>query len=196
MRQLVQELGAGLFAAFDLALPYDQNIDSHDADSILDRTAGGGRLQSAASTSGREQSTLISKRRTDDMRRELRQTIAQGASLTMPCISPEAMLMIQQYYALLRQQSSSYGQPSSVMDPGSYTVASLLRMATACARLHMRNDVTTMPDAVLAIYLLQESLRAKVSLAVLLVYSIDENVLQCIKAACIGVDSTAGLKHW
>ena len=164
IQQSVNDLGPGLFCAFDLILPHADSGDSAASeaciDSMLDRTA---RDQAAAAvTSVREQGTGAVCSRRQEMGVELRQRVAQGASMAMPCITPEAMMMIQRYYALLRQQGQGYGQAASLVDAGSHTVASLLRMATACARLHQRNDVMTMPDAVLAIYLLQESMRAKV----------------------------------
>ncbi len=165
IQRSVNDLGPGLFCAFDLILPHADSDDSDAAeayvDSILDRTA---RDQAAAGvTSSREQGTGNVCSRGKEMGAELRQRVAQGASMAMPCITPEAMMMIQRYYALLRQQGQGYGQAASLVDAGTHTVASLLRMATACARLHLRNDVITMPDAVLAIYLLQESMRAKVT---------------------------------
>ncbi len=165
IQRSVSDLGPGLFCAFDLMLPHAHSDDSDAAeactDSILDRTA---RDQVAAAvTSGREQGTGAICCRGKEMGAELRQRVAQGQSMAMPCMTPEAMMMIQRYYALLRQQGQGYGQASSLVDAGTHTVASLLRMATACARLHLRNDVITMPDAVLAIYLLQESMRAKVT---------------------------------
>ena len=148
----VQEVGPSLFSAFDLVLSHDHGTRSEDyVDSILDRSA----RQGAAGVSSRGAGTTR-----DGTSKDLRQQIAQGASMAMPCVSSQAMATIQQYYALLRQQGGQ--QPGSVMDAGTRTVASLLRMATACARLHMRNDVILMPDAVLAIYLIQESMKAKV----------------------------------
>jgi len=163
IQRSVSDLGPGLFCAFDLMLPHAHSGDSDAAeacvDSILDRTARG-QLASGVS-SGREQADTVSSRR-EEMGAELRQRVAQGASMAMPCITPEAMMMIQRYYALLRQQGQGFGQAASLVDAGTHTVASLLRMATACARLHLRNDVIMMPDAVLAIYLIQESMRAKV----------------------------------
>lgn len=164
IQRCVSDLGPAFFCAFDLILPHADSDDSDASeaciDSILDRTA---RDQAAAGvTSGREQGTGAVCSRGKEMGAELRQRVAQAASMAMPCITPEAMMMIQRYYALLRQQGQGYGQAASLVDAGTHTVASLLRMATACARLHLRNDVMTMPDAVLAIYLLQESMRAKV----------------------------------
>ncbi|DBA91718.1 TPA: hypothetical protein ACH3X1_003314 [Trebouxia sp. C0004] len=159
----VCDLGPALFCAFDLMLPHAHSGDSDVAeaciDSILDRPARG--HQAAGVTSGRELGTGSVCSRRMEMRAELLQRIAQGASMATPCITPEAMMMIQRYYALLRQQGQGFGQAASLMDASTHTVASLLRMATACARLHLRNDVMTMPDAVLAIYLLQKSMRAK-----------------------------------
>ena len=164
IQRSINDLGPALFCAFDLILPHADSDDSDAGeaciDSILDRTA---RDQAAAGvTSGREQGTGAVCSRRQEMGAELRQRVAQAASMAMPCITPEAMLVIQRYYALLRQQGQGYGQAASLVDAGTHTVASLLRMATACARLHLRNDVIAMPDAVLAIYLLQESMRAKV----------------------------------
>ena len=165
IQRSVSDLGPILFCAFDLILPYAHSGDSDAGegciDSILDRTARN--QPTAGVSSGREQGAGSVCSRGKEMGAELRQRVAQGASMAMPCITAEAMMMIQCYYALLRQQGQGYGQAGSLVDAGTHTVASLLRMATACARLHLRNDVMTMPDAVLAIYVLQESMRAKVA---------------------------------
>lgn len=164
IQRSVSDLGLSLFCAFDLMLPHAHSGDSDAAeaciDSILNRTT---RDQPAAAVnSGREHATGSVCSRRKDKGAELRHRVAQGASMAVPCITPEAMMMIQCYYALLRQQGQGCGQAATLVDAGTHTVASLLRMATACARLHLRNNVMAMPDAVLAIYLLQESMRAKV----------------------------------
>ncbi|DBA93225.1 TPA: hypothetical protein ACH3X2_003521 [Trebouxia sp. C0005] len=163
IQRSVSDLGLSLFCAFDLMLPHAHSGDSDAAeaciDSILNRTT---RDQPAAAVnSGREHATGSVCSRRKDKGAELRHRVAQGASMAVPCITPEAMMMIQCYYALLRQQGQGCGQAATLVDAGTHTVASLLRMATACARLHLRNNVMAMPDAVLAIYLLQESMRAK-----------------------------------
>ena len=167
MQRTMQDMGVSLFNAFDLVLSHGHGNTAHDQDniieSILDRAASHrpDSAASAAASATRRQAAQNGSRK-EGVSRELKQRVAQGSSMTMPCIGPEAMMMVQQYYALLRQQSHGDGQLVSGMDAGSHTVASLLRMATACARLHMRNDVIAVPDAMLAIYLLQESMKAKV----------------------------------
>ena len=165
MQGALQHMGFNLFTAFDLALALDP--DSLVADScmdvLIDRQASShaasshtsGRVSSASSSSSIASSTR------SITRQQLRQHMGEAASLPAPCISPCAVMMIQHYYALLRQQSPMQG-PTAAAAVGTHTVASLLRMATASARLHMRHDAMAMPDAVLAIYMLQESLKAKV----------------------------------
>ena len=164
MQGALQDMGFSLFAAFDLALAVDHDnlVTDSCMDILIDRQASShaasshvpGRGISACSSS----SSASSNR--SITRQQLRQLIGEAASLPPPCISPRAMMMIQHYYAILRQQSPMQGPSAAAV--GTHTVASLMRMATASARLHMRNDAMAMPDAVLAIYMLQESLKAKV----------------------------------
>lgn len=166
MQGAMQDMGFSLFAAFDLALALepDSLVTDSCMDTLMDRQASShaasshapGRGNSASSSS----SSIASSKRSV-ARKQLRQQIGDAANLPEPCISPHAMMMIQHYYALLRQQSPMQG-PTAAGAVGTYTVASLLRMATASARLHLRHDAVAMPDAVLAIYMLQESLKAKV----------------------------------
>lgn len=162
----MQDMGISLFAAFDLALAVGPSsvITESYMDSLIDRQANG----HAASSQVPWQidsvcsSSSSASRKLGVDRQQLRQQIGRAASLPLPCISPGAVMMIQHYYALLRQQSQTQGSAAAV---GTHTVASLVRMATASARLHMRNDAMAMPDAVLAIYMLQKSLKAKVCLS-------------------------------
>ena len=164
MQGAVQDMGHSLLTAFDLTVAYDHdNIMTEDyMDRVLDRQAG----KDAASCVTRQgtPSCIGSGRGSSSsrgaVRRRSRQTIAEAADLPLPCISSDAMMIIQQYYALLRQQC--HGQTHTMLDVGTHTVAGLLRLASACSRLHGRNDVEAMPDAVLAIYMLQQSLKAKV----------------------------------
>ena len=164
IQQSAQHLGAGLFAAFDLVLPHSNDAESHDTDdyldSILDRTACQGD-QSHMSMSGR-QSQPDGNATRQQASMMLKGRLAKSVGMPMPCISSEALMMMQCYYALLRQQHQAVGTEVPGMAPGTYTVTTLMRMASASARLHLRQDVTTMPDAVLAIYMLQKSMKAKV----------------------------------
>ena len=178
----VHDMGPDLFSAFDLVLSQlhsgGSDVSDGCTDRILHRAAGHEMPpQAAALSSGSRAAAGSHGGIREQSRRQLRVRVAQGNGMPMPCISPAAMVMIQRYYALLRQQSPGYGQGEGAMEAGPHTLASLLRMATACARLHMRNDVTTMPDAILAIYLLQESMRAKVHvLSYRLLCSCDTNL--------------------
>lgn len=178
----VHDMGSDLFSAFDLVLSPTHsggsNVSDGCTDRILNRVARHELSpQAAALISGSEAAAGSGGGIREQSRRQLRVRVAQGSGMPMPCISPAAMVMIQRYYSLLRQQSPVYGQGEGAMEAGPHTLASLLRMATACARLHMRNDVTTMPDAILAIYLLQESMRAKVHMLFYrLLYSWDINL--------------------
>ena len=166
MQGAMQYMGFSLFAAFDLALAVDH--DSLVTESCMAILTDKQTSSHAASShdpvrgisacSSSSSSRACSKR--SITRQQLRQLVGEAASLPPPCISPRAMMMIQHYYALLRQQSPMQGPSAAAV--GTHTVASLLRMATASARLHMRSDAMAMPDAVLAIYMLQESLKAKV----------------------------------
>lgn len=166
LQQSAQHLGPNLFAAFDLVLPHSLgNAESctTDAymDSMLKRTAHQD-VQSQTSVSGSNvQAEKDGKREQERMM--LKQRLMQSAGMPLPCISSRALMMMQSYYALLRQQHQALGSDVTGMSPGTYTVATLMRIASASARLHMRQDVVTMPDAVLAIYLLQKSMKAKVS---------------------------------
>lgn len=165
--QAMQDMGFRLFIAFDLALAVDHNslVTESYMNSLINRQASShaasshvpGQAVSACSSS----SSIRASSKRSIAKQQLRQQIGEAVSLPMPCISPRAMMMIQHYYALLRQQSPMQ-EPTAAAAVGTHTVASLLRMATASARLHMRNDAMAMPDAVLAIYMLQESLKAKV----------------------------------
>lgn len=165
MQGAMHDMGFRLCAAFDLALAVHNNslVTESYMNILIDRQASSraasshvpGQGVSACSSSSR----ASSKRSV--AKQQLRQQIGEAASLPMPCISPRAMMMIQHYYALLRQQSPMQ-EPTAAAAVSTHTVASLLRMATASARLHMRKDAMAMPDAVLAIYMLQESLKAKV----------------------------------
>ena len=164
-QKATQHLGAGLYAAFDVVLPHNRSTDSQDAhaymDSILSRMAHKAGQSGAAAVAGRlnaKQSNINNMQ----IGVLLRQRLAQSANLPVPCISPEALTMLQNYYALLRQQHQGHESDVSGISPGTYTLASLVRMASASARLHMRQGVNAMPDAVLAIYLLQQSMKAKV----------------------------------
>lgn len=163
MQGAMQNMGFSLFAAFDLALAVDHDslVTESYMNILIDRQAS----SHAASSSAPGQGVSASSSRASSIRsiakQQVRQQIGEAASLPMPCISPRAVMMIQHYYALLRQQSAVQG-PTAAAAVGTHTVACLLRMATASARLHMRNDAVAMPDAVLAIYMLQESLKAKV----------------------------------
>lgn len=161
MQGAMQDMGTSLFAAFDLTLAVDHESLMTDSfmSTITDRQASshaacrhqpGG----ASSTCSR----ASNKRKV--ARQQVKRHCGKAASLPMPCVCADAMKMIQHYYALLRQQSATQGPTGTAV--GTHTVASLLRMATASARLHMRNDAMAMPDAVLSIYMLQESLKAKV----------------------------------
>ena len=167
MQAALHDMGISLFNAFDLALVYDHDsISTHDyMDSILNRQASSGARSTAvavSASSSRVSSTSSISRRREAVKQQLKQTIARATAMPMPCIAADAMLMIQQYYALLRQQGQGQGQGHAALDVGTHTVASLLRLTTASARLHLRNDVQAMPDAVLAIYMLQQSLKDKV----------------------------------
>lgn len=164
MQGAMQDMGFSLFAAFDLALALDPDslVTESCMDTLIDRQASS-HAASSSHVAGRGSSASSSRSsgKRSVVRQQLRQQIGDAASLPAPCISPRAVMMIQHYYALLRQQSPMQG-PTAAAAVGTHTVASLLRMATASARLHMRHDAVAMPDAVLAIYMLQESLKAKV----------------------------------
>ena len=164
MQGAIQDMGLSLFATFDLALTVDHDslVTESYMNILTDRQASSHAASSRApgqGVSAGSSSRASSKRSV--AKQQQRQQICEAASLPMPCISPRAVMMIQHYYALLRQQSAMQG-PTAAAAVGTHTVACLLRMATASARLHMRNDAVAMPDAVLAIYMLQESLKAKV----------------------------------
>lgn len=165
MQGALQDMGIGLFAAFDLALAVDHDSLMTDSfmSSIINRqasshTASSSRQAGGASSSSSSRASSCTR---GIARQQLKQQIGKAASMPLPCIAADAMKMIQHYYALLRQQSMAQG-PTGSTAVGTHTVGSLLRMASASARLHMRNDAIAMPDAVLAIYMLQESLKAKV----------------------------------
>ena len=159
-----QDMGHSFLTAFDLTLACDHGgIMTEDyMDSILSRQAS--KEASSSNVTGQGTSSCDSSSSGSSsrkaVRQRLRQTIHKAADLPLPCISPDAMMMIQQYYALLRQQC--HGQAHTALNVGSHTVAGLLCMASASARLRGQNDVEAMPDAVLAIYMLQLSLKAKV----------------------------------
>ena len=161
MQGAVQDMGIGLCTAFDLGLAVDHDSLMTDSflNSVINRQASS-HAASAPCQTGRANATCSSRASSERgiAKQQLKQQMGKAASMPLPCIAADAMKMIQHYYALLRQQSCAQG--SSAV--GTHTVASLLRMAAASARLHMRNDAMAMPDAVLAIYLLQESLKAKV----------------------------------
>ena len=165
MQGAMQDMGFSLFAAFDLALAVDHDslVTESYMNVLIDRQASSHAASSRAPGQGVSASSSSSRAssKRSIAKQQLRQQIGEAASLSMPCISPRAVMMIQHYYALLRQQNAMQG-PTAAAAVGTHTVACLLRMATASARLHMRNDAVAMPDAVLAIYMLQESLKAKV----------------------------------
>ncbi|KAL3137712.1 hypothetical protein ABBQ38_004979 [Trebouxia sp. C0009 RCD-2024] len=173
MQGALQDMGIGLFAAFDLALAVDHDSLMTDSfmSSIINRqasshTASSSRQAGGASSSSSSRASSCTR---GIARQQLKQQIGKAASMPLPCIAADAMKMIQHYYALLRQQSMAQG-PTGSTAVGTHTVGSLLRMASASARLHMRNDAIAMPDAVLAIYMLQESLKAKIMLDMLDVF--------------------------
>lgn len=163
MQGAMQNMDIGLFTTFDLALAVHHGSLMTDSfmSSVINRQASG----IAAATHQPGGASLSCSSRASGKggiaRQQLKQQTGKAASMPLPCIAADAMKMIQHYYALLRQQSTAQ-EPTSSTAVGTHTVASLLRMATASARLHMRNDAMAMPDAVLAIFMLQESLKAKV----------------------------------
>ena len=169
--QLVQdaekELGLGLVKSFDLlhVCNFEPKLQHDSAQStaatndtvpsnILQRVphTAAARVRHAAATQSRIGNATA-------LQHALMHRVSVSASMQNPIVTEEAMTMIQEYYAFIRQ---SIGQRSSYRDVGPHTAISLLRMASACARLHSRHDVLPMPDVVLAVYLLQESLKAQV----------------------------------
>lgn len=169
--QIVQdaerELGLGLVKAFDLLhccnLEPELQPDNGHSTAATSGTIPSNILPRPVSTAaarfrhtGATQSTAGNA---TTLQHALTYRVSASASMQNPAVTEEAMTMIQEYYAFIRQ---NIGQPSSCRDVGPHTVVSLLRMASACARLHARHDVLPMPDVVLAVFLLQESLKAQV----------------------------------
>lgn len=74
-------------------------------------------------------------------------------------VVPEASQLLQEYYLHLRQDS---GSAFAEQDVNVAAMRSLVRLASACARLHHRAAVLPFPDAVLAIKLLDQTLAIKV----------------------------------
>ena len=162
-----RELGLGLVKAFDLLhfcnLGPELQHDSAQSTAAIRGTMPSSILQRPATTAaarfrhtGATQSTAGNA---TTLQHALMHRVSASASMQPPTVTEEAMTMIQEYYAFIRQ---NIGQASSCRDVGPHTVVSLLRMASACARLHARHDVLPMPDVVLAVFLLQESLKAQV----------------------------------
>lgn len=170
--QMVQhaekDLGPALMKPFDVLLICDEDPEwgadnSSSSSASMQHTAHDGPAQSSRAPAAGYRQTLNSN---SELQHLLRHRLATSASMQSPEATEEAMAMIQQYYAFIRQQD--FALPASCRDVGPHTLVSLLRMATSCARLHLRHDVLPMPDVVVAIFLLQESLKAQVSLLAIL----------------------------
>lgn len=162
-----KELTLGLIQAFDLVcfcnLDPELQHETAEGSAAADNAAYSNTswAQSDAAATRRQctaarQSNLTN---TSTLQHALMFTVATSASMQSPVVTEEAVTTLQDYYAFIRQ---NLGQDGSCRHIGPHTVVSLLRMASACARLHARHDVLPMPDVTLAIFLLQETLKSQV----------------------------------
>jgi DNA replicative helicase MCM subunit Mcm2 (Cdc46/Mcm family) len=80
--------------------------------------------------------------------------------LQKPRFSSTATELLQAYYLLVRRSQSTGIDSGACVSLA--TLESLMRMASASAKLSLRDEVLEMPDATLAIYMHEKSLEAKV----------------------------------
>lgn len=86
--------------------------------------------------------------------------LMRAGLLPSPRVSQDARELLQTYYMMVRR-SQSLGAENAYVSLA--TLEGLMRIATASARLFLRDEVLEMPDATLAIYMHEKSLEAKVS---------------------------------
>lgn len=185
-----RELGLGLVKAFDLLhfcnLEPELQHDSAQSTAAISGTMPSSILQRPATTAAARfrhtDATQSTAGNATTLQHALMHRVSASASVQTPTVTEEAMTMIQEYYAFIRQ---NIGQNSSCRDVGPHTVVSLLRMASACARLHARHDVLPMPDVILAVFLLQESLKAQVRRLSGSLYVVVDVCINSIRMPCL-----------
>ncbi|WIA40444.1 hypothetical protein OEZ86_013801 [Tetradesmus obliquus] len=86
----------------------------------------------------------------------LRHLLAAAVACQAPVLSAGAQEFLGQYFLVLRQSLGSSGKLSKPV-----LLATLVRVASAVARLHLRSEVLQQPDASLAVLLMEHTLAIK-----------------------------------
>ncbi|BDA43165.1 probable DNA helicase MCM9 [Coccomyxa sp. Obi] len=136
-----------LMGEFDIVASYctcrqtDMELDT--IDHILDRPAW--------SSAGSQQPSI---EQMSALGRSMKRHMAMAACMQQPSMTAAATNFLQQYFTALRQYDGDCEVTAG-------TVSSLARLAAASARLHLRDNVLALPDAVLAIVTFERSCEAQ-----------------------------------